>query len=82
MEQKTLFEIEENWKEEWQGMPEFVQEDLEAKHKIIVSFNNYEDVRLFSELINQKLTYKTKSIWYPEQKKGLFKDFKYIDDEK
>jgi hypothetical protein len=54
-------EIEEHW---W-GMPEFKQEKKEAYSKIIVRFDNEEDLQEFAKLINQKLTNKTKSIWHP-----------------
>jgi hypothetical protein len=59
-------EIPEKFSNEWQGMPEFIQEDQTPTQQIIVSFQNQEDVKKFSELIGIKLTYKTKSIWYPE----------------
>tara|TARA_R110000824_G_scaffold41370_3_gene123168 strand:+ start:397 stop:648 length:252 start_codon:yes stop_codon:yes gene_type:complete len=78
--QTNLFEelgVEENWREEWQDMPEFVQKDKEPLQKIIVSFASLEDVKEFGKLINQNLTYKTKSIWFPEVKKGQFKNFIY-----
>jgi len=50
---------------EWEGMPEFVQERQEPFAKIIVRFETEKDLQEFSELINQKLTPKTKSIWHP-----------------
>jgi len=51
---------------EWQGMPEFKPEDLTAKHSIIVNFAEYEDIQTFARRIEQKLTDKTRSIWYPK----------------
>ena len=54
-----------SWKEEWKDMPEFVQDKKEAHCKIIFRFENEEDLQAFSQLINQKLTNKTKSAWYP-----------------
>lgn len=51
--------------EEWDGMPEFVQEKQEAFAKIIIRFENEKDLEDFAKLINQKLTPKTKSIWHP-----------------
>ena len=52
---------------EWQGMPEFEQEDLLAVKSVKVNFLLLEDVKSFAELINQNITEKTKSIWYPKQ---------------
>ena len=51
--------------EEWKDMPEFVQEKKEPFSKIIVRFENEDDLKEFSKLIKQNLTQKTKSIWFP-----------------
>jgi hypothetical protein len=59
-------ETTEEWRKYWKGMPEFVQEDNPPYKKIIVSFRNEEDYEEFAKLISQKLTDKTKSIWYPK----------------
>jgi len=50
----------------WEGMPEFEQENLIGVQSIHVHFNSRQDVDDFAELIGQKLTDKTRSIWYPE----------------
>ena len=91
--------IKINTKKEWLGMPEFIQEKKTVfrvvsfnigTRKIIVRFNNQEDVDAFSlhsnmmlssgynkftlnnnesnylsEVFKQKITNKTKSIWFP-----------------
>jgi len=49
----------------WKGMPEFEQEDLTALQIIKVHFATREDVEAFSQLISQKITEKTRSLWYP-----------------
>lgn len=51
----------------WQGMPEFEQDNIEKYKEIKISFLTEDDYREFSKLINQNLTDKTKSIWFPEQ---------------
>jgi len=51
---------------EWVDMPEFVQDKDEPFAKIIVRFENEDDLNEFSRLIGQKLTPKTKSIWHPK----------------
>lgn len=67
-----MSEIEDTlWREEWKGMPEFVQEKKEPYAKIIVRIETKEDLEKFAELTGQKLTKKTKSIWFPEVKRGL-----------
>jgi hypothetical protein len=50
---------------EWVGMPEFVQEKKEAFKEIIVRFESEAHYLEFQQLIGQKLTNKTKSIWHP-----------------
>lgn len=56
----------EEWKSLWKGMPEFVQEDDPPYKKLIINFRNEEDYKEFADLIKQKLTEKTKSIWFPK----------------
>jgi len=73
-------EMVEEWEAEWKGMPEFVQENLEPIRIIKVQFATEEDAISFGKLVNQKLTPKTKWIWYPakEKVKGIRKE--YVDE--
>jgi hypothetical protein len=71
-EQPALFEKGEWWDSLWNGMPEFVQEDQEPYRTIYVHFENRADVEAFAELVKQKITANTKSIWYPEAEIGHF----------
>lgn len=50
----------------WKEMPEFEQESKSTYKTIYVHFRNEEDYKEFQKLIDQHLTSKTKSIWYPE----------------
>ena len=56
---------------EWKGMPEFESENLRPFRTMIIHFPNREAVAAFAELINQKFTEQTKSIWYPERPEEL-----------
>lgn len=58
----------EYWKEEWQNMPEFMQEQAEAFTTIKVWFASEEDMQDFAEIIGQRVTELTKSIWFPKLK--------------
>lgn len=60
-----MFDIDSKWQEEWKDMPEFVQEKQRPFHQLIVRFESQEDYDEFQKLIQQKLTKKTKSIWFP-----------------
>ena len=54
------------WEDEWQDMPEFVQEKQEPYAKLIIRFRNEKDLQEFAEKIGQNITNKTKSIWHPK----------------
>ena len=79
--QASLFEASEHdkWKEDWKDMPEFKNDDLTSWKSIIVHFENENDLKNFSKLLGQKLTYKTRSIWFPEAEIGRM-DKIYITD--
>ena len=53
------------WEKEWQNMPEFISEERKDYAEIIVRFRNKKDLKKFSRLINQKLSERIKSIYYP-----------------
>lgn len=72
----TLFED----KNEWEGMPEFIQEKKEAYYKIIVRFDNEDDLQEFAKMIGQKLTNKTKSIWHPKLVRGINSNKRYKNE--
>ena len=65
--------------DEWEGMPEFEQEDETAFKDLTVHFANVVDMEEFAQLIGQTVTEKTRSIWYPKSELrkvpgGIFKD--------
>lgn len=68
------------WWDEWQGMPEFVCEDLTAYTQVIVNFENRAALEAFATLVGQKLTLKTRSIWYPEAEIGHLATKRYADE--
>jgi hypothetical protein len=78
--QRELFESREWWFEEWQGMPEFIQEDLTSFRSIKVHFRNRDDVNKFAELIGQAITPKQKALWFPEYKIRRYGNKRYIDE--
>jgi len=66
-----------NEKGEWGDMPEFDNEDLRPYRQIIVSFKNEADIEEFKKLINQNITDKTISIWFPATEIRKAKDKRY-----
>lgn len=57
---------EQFFKKYWKGMPTFDQNDNPPWKQIYLNFRNKEDYETFSKLVEQDLTDKTKSIWYPK----------------
>lgn len=79
--QDALFADTEEWRKEWQGMPEFVQEKMEPFATITVRFASKEDLEEFSRIIGQNVTEKTKHLWHPKLVRGLYgSDKRYIDE--
>lgn len=68
-----------DWRQEWTGMPEFVQENKEPFQKIVVNFENAADVQKFASLVGYKLTDKSRSIWFPHRDRKNRKAFVYED---
>lgn len=66
--------------EAWEGMPEFEQEHQLGIKDIIIHFNTQEDIDEFSRLVNQKITAKTKYIWFPKQEKMKSVNVEYINE--
>jgi len=50
---------------EWDGMPEFAQDNLRPVRQILMSFATEEDAAAFAALIGAHLTPKTRDLWYP-----------------
>ncbi|KKN56709.1 hypothetical protein LCGC14_0569380 [marine sediment metagenome] len=77
---RALFDMP-TWQEnEWQGMPEFVQEDL-TLHSLVVHFQTKEDIEAFSKLVDQQITSKTKFIWYPKVTQEQLEKLRFVDEE-
>ena len=63
------------WRNEWQGMPEFVQEQLpEAYAEYVLRFANPEDMADFERRTGLRLprakTTKRHGVWYPPLERG------------
>jgi len=70
---------DEIWRKEWKDMPEFIQEDLSPFKSIVVHFRNKEAMKRFAELVNQGITIRTQSIYYPKEEWEGIMDKEYYD---
>ncbi len=66
--------------DEWQGMPEFEQEDQGPWKTVHVHFRGKEDLDAFAALVGQAMTEKTKFVWYPKAEIGVYRDKGYVDE--
>lgn len=66
--------------EEWQGMPEFEQDDLTAEYSVRVNFKTLSDLRAFGAVVNQTITENTKSIWYPVREERPHRGKVYVEE--
>ena len=65
---------------EWEGMPEFEQEDQSSWKQLIVHFRNETDMIAFSALLNQSITERTQSLWYPAADIVSYEDKRFRRD--
>jgi hypothetical protein len=77
--QDVLFGEQEAWREEWQGMPEFEQENLLSMYSVRVNFATYEDLQKFASAIKQTISTKTQSIWFPKQERKNIFTKRYVE---
>jgi hypothetical protein len=60
-----LFNDEFDYDKEWDGMPEFIAEDLKSIASVTINFLTVDDMNAFSKLIGRRITFQTKSILFP-----------------
>ena len=70
-----------HWSKHWIGMPEYVQKTKETYKTLYVHFRNAEDYEAFAKVIDQALTEKTKSIWYPALTRDANALMRWIEEE-
>jgi len=81
-EQTALFSSEEWWEKDWEGMPEYAQEDIMAFKSLLVHFDRVEDLQAFAKLVDQPINTTTKFMWYPKAAISRITDRRYVDRKK
>lgn len=64
--QDALFDVDPDWKDLWQGMPDYSHEDLMPWQTVMVHFKTQKDREDFARIVGQTLHAKTKFIWHPK----------------
>lgn len=77
--QEVLFGEKESWREHWGGMPEYENENLLPMYSVRVNFSSYEDMQAFAQLIENTVTPKTQSVWFPKQDKAELSDKEWVN---
>lgn len=79
MEDDFLFETDdESAEKEWFDMPEFIQEEQAPYAYIIVKIDSQKNLEKFAKLMEQDISQKTKSIWYPKLVKNVIFNQRYV----
>ena len=69
-----------DWRKEWQGMPEFFQEDLTPFRVLNLRFRSEEDVQEFAKLVEQVITPRQKALWFPFAEFRRASHLRYSDE--
>lgn len=72
-----LGEATEDWREVWNGMPDFDQQDLTPHKSVLVHFATLKDQQEFAKLVGQPVTELTRSLWYPKAEIGRYADKRF-----
>jgi hypothetical protein len=78
--QLTLFDLDPEWKDRWEGMPEYIQEDLSPLETIYVHFATIKDKKDFEKLVGQKIHRSAGgpgTIWFPKAEIGRYGNKRY-----
>ena len=66
--------------DEWRGMPEYDNEDKLGFRQLIVHFLTQKAIDEFCSLVQQKITDKTKYIWFPKEQREIIRDKAYKNE--
>ena len=61
----------------WEGMTEYISENKEPYHKLIVNFPDERAVEEFARITGLHITKGTKSVWFPPKERLDRKNYRY-----
>jgi len=78
-----FFDVPTNWEKHWKGMPEFIPIMRNVCHcEFTVRVRTEGDLKQLSKLLDQEISVRTKTIWYPKLVRERTKHKKYIYEQK
>ena len=60
-------DLENDWREHWKDMPEYIQHDKEAIKSVNVNFESLDDIQKFNRVTGLRVTMQTKGVFYPNK---------------
>jgi hypothetical protein len=73
-------DLKNDWRKEWQDMPEYSHNELGPMKSVIIHFADECDLEAFAELIGQNIYMSTKSAWFPKAEWASITDKRYVDE--
>ncbi len=79
-QQTSLFDLSEDWRKLWKGMPRFEQKDLQPFQSVLLHFAFPEDRESFSKVCEQTITDWTKCVWWPKPDIGRIANKRFVGE--
>lgn len=76
-ENLETLEVVDDINKEWENMPEFDNENIKPYRRVIISFENEENVKKFAKATGLNITDKTKSTYFPPKEQNTHVDKRY-----
>ena len=70
-----------DYNDEWDGMPEFDQQDEKPYRTLLVHFLNEKDLQKFLKLIDQQITERTKYLYFPKRERNDSKSVGFVTED-
>jgi hypothetical protein len=73
-------DLKNDWRKEWQDMPEYSHNELGPMKSVIIHFADECDLEAFAKLLGQNIYMTTKSTWFPKAEWASITDKRYVDE--
>lgn len=69
-----------DFEREWEGMPEFILEDLTSFRSILLHFRDAQAIEDFAKLTGRQITLRTKYLWFPKDEHLTTSEKRYVNE--